>query len=73
MVLRIKLQVFFKTSTLKKAVYGRDKKPRRPKTQNIRNGFILKHKKEVKNRKIRDVATLFETEGEKEERKKVYS
>ena len=36
---------FNKTNSPKKAVYGRGKKLSKPKTQNIRNLFILKKKK----------------------------
>ena len=36
---------FNKTNSPKKAVYGRGKKLSKPKTQNIRNYFILKKKK----------------------------
>ena len=39
-----------KTNTPKQTVYGREKIPRKPKTQNITNRFILKKKK--KNLKI---------------------
>ena len=35
---------FFKTNTPKQTVYGREKKQSKPKTQNIRNDFILKNK-----------------------------
>ena len=62
-------------------MYGRGKKLSKPKTQNkissIRNRFTLKEKKnEIINRRIndriiRDILTLFETEEEKKERKKL--
>ena len=55
----------FKTNRPKKAVYGRGKKLRKPKKQNIRCSFILKEKI------IRDIWTLFESEEEKKERKKL--
>ena len=53
---------------------GRGKKLSKPKTQNkIRNPFILKQKrkKEIKDRTIRNICSLFETEEEKKERKKL--
>ena len=37
----------FKTYKPKQTVYGRGKKPSKPKTQNIRNPFILKKKKKI--------------------------
>ena len=40
-----KIVSLFKTNTLKQTVYRREKKLRKPKTQNIRNLFILKKKK----------------------------
>ena len=48
-------------------MYGRGRKTKnKPRTQNIRNPFILKKKKiEIKDRIIRDIWTLFETEEEK--------
>ena len=48
-------------------MYGRGKKTKnKPRTQSIRNPFILKKKKiEIKDRIIRDIWTLFETEEEK--------
>ena len=49
---------------------GEEKKLRKPKTENIRNPFLLK-KKKIKGRIIRDISTLYETEKEKEERKKL--
>ena len=52
-------------------MYGRKKKLTKPKTENkIINPFILK-KKENKDRIIRDVRALYETEKEKIERKKL--
>ena len=55
-------------------MYGRGKKLSKPKIQNkisnIRNPFILKkEKKEIKDRIIRDVWTLFERKKEKKERR----
>ena len=48
-------------------MYGRGRKTKnKSRTQNIRNPFILKKKKiEIKDRIIRDIWTLFETEEEK--------
>ena len=50
-------------------MYGKEKKLSKPKAQNkiknIRNLFILKKKKKIKDRIIRDIWTLFETENEK--------
>ena len=46
---------------------GREKKLSKPKTQHIRNPFILK--KIWKIKKL-DIGTFFETEEEKKERKK---
>ena len=40
-----KIVSLFKTNTPKQTVYGRGKKLSKPKTQNIRNSFILKKKK----------------------------
>ena len=52
-------------------MYGKEKKLSKPKAQNkiknIRNLFILK-KKKIKDRIIRDIWTLFETENEKKKR-----
>ena len=67
-----KIVSLFKTNTPKQVVYGRGKNLSKPKTQNIRNSFTLKKKeKEIKGRMIRDIWTLFETEEEKKERKKL--
>ena len=55
----------FKKNTPKQTIYGRGKKP---KTQDIRNHFILK---KIKDRIIREVWTLFETEEEKTEKEKL--
>ena len=53
-------------------MYGKEKKLSKPKAQNkiknIRNLFILKKKKKIKDRIIRDIWTLFETENEKKKR-----
>ena len=40
-----KIVSLFKTNTPKQTMYERGKKPSKPKTQNIRNTFILKKKK----------------------------
>ena len=40
-----KIVSLFKTDTLKQTVYGKEMKLSKPKTQNIRNLFILKKKK----------------------------
>ena len=61
----------FKTNTPKETVYGTGKKLSKPKAQNIRNPFILKSKKEIKDRIIINIWTLFKTEEEKKERKKL--
>ena len=56
----------FKTNTPKETVHERGKKLSKPKTQNkTRNPFILKKKKKIKDRIIRDIWTLFE-QGEKD-------
>ena len=57
----------FKTNKPKQTVYGTGKKLSKQKTKNkitkIRNHFILtKKNKEIKDRIIRDIRTLFETE-----------
>ena len=49
-------------------MYGRGNKLSKPKMQHIRNPFILKT---IKDRIIRDISTLFETEEENKERKKL--
>ena len=61
----------FKTNTSKQIVYGRGNKLSKRKTQNIRNPFIPEENKKnkIKDRIIRDIWKLFETEEEKEERK----
>ena len=43
--LKDKIVSLFKTNTPKQTVYGRGKKLRKPKTQNVRNPFILNKKK----------------------------
>ena len=50
-------------------MYRIRKKIRKPKIQNIRNLFILKKNKEIKNRTIRDIWKLFEIEEEKKRKK----
>ena len=53
-------------------MYGKGNKLRKPKTQNMRNPFILKKKKkEIKDRIIRDFRTLFEAEEEKKRKKEI--
>ena len=69
--LKDKIVNLFKTNTPKQTVYGRGKKLSKPKTQNIRNYFILKKKKKIKDRMIRDICTLFETEEEKKRKKEI--
>ena len=61
-----KIVSLFKTNTPQQTVYGRGKKLRKPKTQNIRKPFILENNKKNKDRIIRDIQTLFETEEKKE-------
>ena len=61
----------FKTNTPKKTMYWRGKKLRKPWTQNIRNRFISEKNIKIKYRIIIDIWTLFETEENKEERKKL--
>ena len=57
----------FNTNTHNQTVYGRGKK-----LSKISNPFILKKKKkEIKDRIIKDIWTLFETEEGKKERKKL--
>ena len=52
-------------------MYGKGKRLRKPKTQNIRNPFLLKmKKKQIKDTITRDIWTLFETEKIEKERKK---
>ena len=53
-------------------MYRRGKKLSKPKAQNkIRNPFILKRKKKIKDRIIGDILRFLETEEEKKERKKL--
>ena len=58
----------FVINTPKQTLYGREKKLSKPKSQNIRNCFILKknnnNKKKIKERIIRDIWILIETEEE---------
>ena len=61
-----KIVSLFKTNTPQQTVYGRGKKLRKPKTQNIRKPFISENNKKNKDRIIRDIQTLFETEEKKE-------
>ena len=66
-----KIVSVFKTNTPKKTMYWRGKKLRKPWTQNIRNRFISEKNIKIKYRIIIDIWTLFETEENKEERKKL--
>ena len=51
---------------------GGGKKLSKPKTQNTRNSFLLKKKKkENKDKIIRDIWQLFETEEEKKRKKQI--
>ena len=61
----------FEKNAPKKTVYGRGKKLSKSKKQNkIINHFILKKKKkEIKDKIIRGIWTLYETEKEQKERK----
>ena len=63
-----KIVSLFKKNTTKQTVYGRGKKVTKAKSQNkvnrIRNPLILKKKRRIKDRIIRDISTLFETEKE---------
>ena len=53
-------------------MYFGGKKLTKPKTQKRRNPFLLKRrKKEIKDRIIRDIWTLFETEKEKKRKKEI--
>ena len=70
-VFKDKIVSLFKTNTPKQSVYGRGKKLSKPRNQNIKKPFILKeYKKKIRNKTIRNIQILFETEEEKEERKK---
>ena len=70
-VFKDKIVSLFKTNTPKQTVYGRGKKLSKPRNQNIKKPFILKeYKKKIINKTIRNIQILFETEEEKEERKK---
>ena len=54
-------------------MYGTGKKLSKPRKQNIKKPFISEKNKKIKDRIIRDIRTLFETEqenGEWEETKK---
>ena len=60
----------FDTNKPKQNVYGRTKKLNKPKTQiRIRNFFILKKKKEVKDRKLEIFGHFLKQEGKKERKK----
>ena len=62
----------FKTNTPKQTVErNRRKKLSKPKTQNkIRNPFILKNINKIKDRIIRDILTLYETEKGKKKKER---
>ena len=61
----------FQTSTSKQAVYGRGQKLRKPRKPNIKKAFTSeKNKEKVKDRIIRDIWKLFETEEEEEKKEK---
>ena len=65
-----KIVNLFKTKTPKQTVWGRGKKLRKPRKQNIKKPFISEENKEkTKDRISRDILKLSETEEEKEERK----
>ena len=70
------MSILFKTKGYSKPKpvkigYVGGKKLTKPKTQNRKNPFLSKRrKKEIKDRIIRDIWTLFETEKEKKEKKK---
>ena len=67
-----KIVGLFRTNTPKQTVYGRGKKLSKPKRQNIKKLFILEEKQKIiKDRIIRDIWTLFDTEEKKKERKKL--
>ena len=69
-VLKDKFISLFKTIHLNK-IYGRGQKLSKPRKKNIKRPFISEENKEqIKERIIRDIWKLFETKGEKEERKK---
>ena len=51
-------------------MYGRGRKLRKPRKQNIKKPFVSEENKEkIKDRIIRDIWKFFETEEEQEERK----
>ena len=58
-----KIVSLFKTNTPKQTVYGRRKKLSKPKKQNIKKSFVSEEDKEkIKDRIIRDIWTIFDTE-----------
>ena len=70
-VLKDKFISLFKTNTPEQNVYGRGQKLSKPRKQNIKRPFISEENKEqIKERIIIDIWKLFETKGEKKERKK---
>ena len=72
-VLKDKFISLFKTIHLNK-IYGRGQKLSKPRKKNIKRPFISEENKEqIKERIIRDIWKLFETKGEKKERKTEYN
>ena len=66
--------VFFKTNTHKKLLWERTETKQSKKKQNTKKPFIVyqkRIKKKIKDRIIRDIRKIFETEKEKEERKEL--
>ena len=67
-VLEKKTKSFLKINTPKETVYGRGQKLRKPRKRIIKKPFISEENKEIiKDRIIRDIWKLFETEEKKEE------
>ena len=51
-------------------MYGKRKKPSKPRKENVKKPFISEEKKEkVRDRIIRDIRKLYEMEEQKEKRK----
>ena len=63
-----KIASLFKTNTPKKTVYGRGKKPSKPR-KHEKVFYIRREQKIIEDRIIRDIRTLFETEEEKRRKK----
>ena len=69
-VLKDKFISLFKTNTSKQTVYGRGQELRKPRKPNIKKAFTSeKNKEKVKDRIIRDILKLFETEEEEKKEK----